>query len=136
MSATAGCCHSEPAASVVASVRREVELLTFQDDHRVLIDRAEDLRRRLLEEDATLRWVARRAGVSWPSVESALVSIRAAAHVLDTISSALAEETDQNAAGPVIQMAARFMMSAEQMMTQETTRSWGRAGGGVAASSW
>ena len=84
----------------------------------VVIDQAEDLRRRLLEQETLVRAEADVDGVPPARVEAALTSTRAAAHVLATISRAREIELDQQrwVAGQVARFAGRLIDAAQHQL--------------------
>lgn len=84
----------------------------------VVIDQAEDLRRRLLEQEILVRAEADVEGLAPSRVEAALTSTRAAAHVLETISTAAAGELEQQqwVASHVVRFAARLIDSAQEQL--------------------
>jgi len=84
----------------------------------VVIDQAEDLRRRLLEQETLVRAEADMDGVPPARVEAALTSTRAAAHVLATISRAREIELDQQrwVAGQVARFAGRLIDAAQHQL--------------------
>lgn len=84
----------------------------------VIIDQAEDLRRRLLEQETLVRAEADLEGVSAVRVEAALTSTRAAAHVLETISTSVAGELEQQrwVASQVVRFAGRLIDSAQAQL--------------------
>ena len=84
----------------------------------VVIDQAEDLRRRLLEQETLVRAEADVDGVPPARVEAALTSSRAAAHVLGTISTAVEIELEQQrwVAGQVARFAGRLIDAAQHQL--------------------
>ncbi|MCW4600228.1 hypothetical protein ON003_00325 [Janibacter hoylei] len=90
----------------------------------VILDQAEDLRRRLLEQETLLRAEADLQGVVPSRVEAALTSTRAAAHALETISSALPGELDQQRwiARHVARFASRLIDAAQEQLQSGATR--------------
>lgn len=84
----------------------------------MVIDQAEDLRRRLLEQEILVRAEADVEGLAPSRVEAALTSTRAAAHVLETISTAVAGELEQQqwVASHVVRFAARLIDSAQEQL--------------------
>lgn len=84
----------------------------------VVIDQAEDLRRRLLEQEILVRAEADVEGVAPARVEAALAATRAAAHVLETISTAVVGELEQQrwAASHVVRFAGRLIDSAQEQV--------------------
>lgn len=99
---------------------RAVEARALVDSARtgtsaVVIDQAEDLRRRLLEQETLVRAEADVDGVAPSRVEAALTSTRAAAHVLETISTAVVGD-QQWVACHVVRFAARLIDSAQEQL--------------------
>ena len=96
---------------VLAEVARSGALM-------VVIDQAEDLRRRLLEQETLVRAEADVDGVPPARVEAALTSSRAAAHVLGTISTAVEIELEQQrwVAGQVARFAGRLIDAAQHQL--------------------
>lgn len=97
----------------------------------VVIDQAEDLRRRLLEQETLVRAEADVDGVPPARVEAALTSSRAAAHVLGTISTAVEIELEQQrwVAGQVARFAGRLIDAAQHQL-QAPAASRGAVAGG------
>lgn len=90
----------------------------------VIIDQAEDLRRRLIEQEALVRAEADLHGVPTSRAEAALTSTRAAAHALETISSAVGAELEQQrwVARHVARFALRLIESAHEQLQSTGAR--------------
>jgi hypothetical protein len=111
-----GCRSSE--ATALVETTREASVA-------VIIDQAEDLRRRLIEQEALVRAEADLHGVPAARVEASLTSTRAAAHALETISGAVGGELEQQrwVARHVARFAVRLIESAlEQLQSRGAAR--------------
>lgn len=106
---------------------RALALAVCEAAPEVVIDQAEDLRRRLLEQELMLRYEADLSGVPVNRVEAALASTRAAAHVLETISAALSIEMERQdwIATQVVRFATRLIeTAAAQLVTVDPMAAW------------
>lgn len=106
---------------------RALALVVREAAPEVVIDQAEDLRRRLLEQELSLRHEAGVSSVPGNRVEAALASTRAAAHVLETISEALSIEIERQdwIATQVVRFATRLIeTAAAQLVTVDAMDTW------------
>lgn len=106
---------------------RALALAVCEAAPEVVIDQAEDLRRRLLEQELMLRYEADLSGVPVNRVEAALASTRAAAHVLEAISAALSIEMERQdwIATQVVRFATRLIeTAAAQLVTVDPMAAW------------